>query len=35
MDRTGGNIAETARLLGTNRNRIYRVLEQDKDGAGS
>ena len=25
----------TARLLGTNRNRIYRVLEQDKDGAGS
>ena len=27
--------AETARRLGTNRNRIYRVLEQDKDGAGS
>ncbi|MFT5377479.1 MAG: transcriptional regulator with GAF, ATPase, and Fis domain, partial [Candidatus Latescibacterota bacterium] len=31
LDRTAGNIAETARLLGTNRNRIYRVLEQDKD----
>lgn len=34
MDRTHGNIAETARLLGTNRNRIYRVLGQDKDDAG-
>ena len=31
LDRTAGNIAETARLLGTNRNRVYRVLEQDKD----
>jgi DNA-binding NtrC family response regulator len=29
LDRTGGNIAEAARLLGTNRNRVYRVLEQD------
>ncbi|NKB66933.1 MAG: response regulator [Candidatus Latescibacteria bacterium] len=28
LDRAGGNIAETARLLGTNRNRIYRVLQQ-------
>ena len=32
MDRTNGNIAETARLLGTNRNRIYRVLGQEKNG---
>ena len=31
LDRTAGNIAETARLLGTNRNRVYRVLEQDKE----
>ena len=30
LDRTSGNIAEAARLLGTNRNRIYRVLEQEK-----
>ena len=30
LDRTHGNIAETARLLNTNRNRIYRVLEQEK-----
>ena len=32
LDRTAGNIAETARLLNTNRNRIYRVLEQEKKG---
>jgi len=30
LDRTSGNIAEAARLLGTNRNRIYRVLDQEK-----
>ena len=28
--RAGGNISEAARLLGTNRNRIYRALAQDE-----
>ncbi|NKB71191.1 MAG: response regulator [Candidatus Latescibacteria bacterium] len=28
LERTGGNIAETARLLGTNRNRIYKVMQE-------
>ena len=28
--RTSGNISEAARLLGTNRNRIYRALAQDE-----
>ena len=27
---TNGNISEAAHLLGTNRNRIYRVLDQEK-----
>ena len=30
--RTGGNISEAARLLGTNRNRIYRALAQEEHG---
>lgn len=30
IDRTGGNISEAARLLGTNRTRIYRVLSQEE-----
>jgi DNA-binding NtrC family response regulator len=34
LDRTGGNIAEAARLLGTNRNRVYRILEQGRRPAG-
>ena len=29
LTRTGGNIAAAARLLGTNRPRIYRFLEQE------
>ena len=33
IDRAQGNISEAARLLGTNRNKIYRVLGQEK-GAG-
>ncbi|MEW6749705.1 MAG: sigma-54 dependent transcriptional regulator [Candidatus Latescibacterota bacterium] len=33
LERTGNNVAETARLLGTNRNRIYRTLEQEKSSA--
>jgi transcriptional regulator of acetoin/glycerol metabolism len=28
--RTGGNISEAARLLGTNRTRIYRALAQEE-----
>ena len=28
LEQTGGNIAQTARLLGTNRPRVYRFLEQ-------
>jgi DNA-binding NtrC family response regulator len=31
LDRTGGNIAEAARLLNTNRNRVYRILEQERE----
>ena len=31
LDMCDGNISEAARLLGTNRNKIYRVLEQGKE----
>jgi DNA-binding NtrC family response regulator len=34
LERTAGNIAEAARLLNSNRNRIYRILEQEKRTAG-
>ncbi len=34
MARTGGNISEAARLLKTNRNRIYRALAQQEHGNG-
>jgi DNA-binding NtrC family response regulator len=34
LGQTGGNISEAARLLGTNRNRIYRVLAEEKERTG-
>jgi DNA-binding NtrC family response regulator len=30
LDRVGGNVSEAARLLGTNRNKLYRVLGQEQ-----
>ena len=35
FEQTGGNVAAAARLLGTNRNRVYRILaraEQAEEG---
>ena len=33
LDETGGNIAAAARLLGTNRPRVYKYLENNSQGA--
>jgi DNA-binding NtrC family response regulator len=30
LEKSDGNVSAATRLLGTNRNRIYRILEQDK-----
>ncbi|MBT7858981.1 MAG: hypothetical protein HN712_01665, partial [Gemmatimonadetes bacterium] len=30
MDMCSGNVSEAARLLGTSRNKVYRILEQER-----